>query len=641
MAVSATDKKKLSSEQQAAVQSYTDQYNAAKAKGDTEAMNAAHAAAESVRNQAGYSGGGNGSGNTSVSPAQTAQQMQNYLNQYRADNAGSTYEFGGKQYWSNNYSAQDNLRSQANTIRQQMLQNSQNWHNATTQEEKDYLHEQNVALNNLLNQYAGGVESRYDPTTGKWYTANADLGYGDIESYDRTNAKNLYGVSDADLDRYLTNTERYYTLQQQNPTNGTANTANGGIIQGNAYASGATPGTDIGNGNVGGGTSGSGVLSNAGVVGNGSGSASSSGSSTAGTVGAGSGGTFSRNTDLSGYLNQWQQSAAEQAQNKIDYAVNQGVNELQRAEEDAQAQFQTQRDQIAADEAQGLDNAALYAELRGDRGGIGQAQYNSIQNTAATNRQTVNSEQTKLATDTQRQIADLRAQGEFEKADKLLEISQSYLSQLIGLEQWAAEYDLSAAQFNESVRQWEKNYELSVAQLMGTYNGQPTLSAKNAQATDLATAGKALLSAGILPTEEQAEAMGYTMPQLQLILAQQEAANAAASAGNSGYSAGSGYSGGIYSNTASGGAADSGSIGNSGTAIKDTSSMSAFEDGVSPLVFRDIQQQVTKALTSGDADGAFDVVQNEGAGMNAKQYNEIVKIFHKNGLNSVSFVQEG
>jgi hypothetical protein len=75
----------------------------------------------------------------------------------------------------------------------------------------------------------------------------------------------------------------------------------------------------------------------------------------------------------------------QQSENQINYAVEQGVNDLTRAEEDAQAQFQTQRDQIAANERQDLDNSALYSEMRGDRGGIGQAQYNSIQNTAATN----------------------------------------------------------------------------------------------------------------------------------------------------------------------------------------------------------------------------------------------------------------
>lgn len=518
MAVSTTDKNRLSSDQQSAVQNYTDQYYAAKARGDTQGMQAAHAAAEKVRNQAGYSGGANGGGNTSVRPSQTSQQVQNYLDQYRDTNANRTYEFGGTQYWSNNYNAQDNLRSQANAIRQQMLENSQNWHKAGSKEDKDYLHQQNLALNNLLNQYAGGVESQYDPKTGKWYTENADLGYGDIANYDRANAKRLYGLTDQQIDDYIKNTGRYFTLQQQNPTNyQNAADANNGIIQGNAYARGATPGSGAGNGG-------------AGMAGYGSGSYSYY----PGQVGDGNGGTFSRNSDLSGYLDAWRQAANKQATNQIDYAVNKGVNDLQRAEEDAKVQFQTQRNQVDADEARNLDNAALYAELRGDRGGIGQQQYSSVQNNAAQNRQTVNSAQVKLATDTQRQIADLRAQGEFQKADKLLEISQSYLQQLVSLEQWAAEYDLSAAQFNESVRQWEKEYELSVANLMGTYNGQQTLSARNAQASDLASAGKALLSAGILPSSEQAEAMGYTIPQLQLMLAQNQAGQSAGVSGGGG-----------------------------------------------------------------------------------------------------------
>ena len=524
MAVSATDKNRLSSEQQSAVQNYTDQYYAAKARGDTAGMQAAHAAAESVRNQAGYSGGANGSGNTSVRPSQTASQVKDYLDDYRDTNASRTYNYGGTQYWNNNYNAEDNLRSQANAIRQQMLENSQNWHKASSKEDKDYLHQQNLALNELLNQYAGGVESRYDPKTGKWYTENANLGYGDIANYDRANAKRLYGLTDQQIDDYVKNTDRYYTLQKQNPTNyQNADNANNGIIQGNVYAQGATRGNGAGNGGVGGGDV----------------SYGGSYSYSPGQVGDANGGSFSRNSDLQSYLDQWRQAANDQAINQIDYAVNKGVNDLQRAEEDAKGQFQTQRNQVDADEARNLDNASLYAELRGDRGGIGQQQYSSVQNNAAQNRQTVNSAQVKLATDTQRQIADLRAQGEFQKADKLLEISQSYLQQLVSIEQWAAEYDLSAAQFNESIRQWEKEYELSVANLMGTYNGQQTLSARNAQASDLASAGKALLSAGILPSAEQAEAMGYTIPQLQLMLSQQQAGETTGSSGGGSYSGGS------------------------------------------------------------------------------------------------------
>lgn len=590
MAVSATDKNKLNSAQQSAVQSYTDQYYAAKARGDTAGMQAAHAAAENVRNQAGYTGGVNGSGNTSVRPSQTSSQVKDYLDDYRNENASQTYNFGGKQYWNNNYDAQDNLRSQANVIRQQMQENSQNWHKADSKEEKDYLHQQNLELNNLLNQYAGGVESQYDPKTGKWYTENANLGYGDIANYDRENAKRIYGLTDAQIDEYVKNTDRYYTLQHQNPAYQNAPDANNGVIRGNAYAQGATPGNGAGNGGVG-------------MAGYGSGSYSYS----PGQVGDGKGGTFSRNSDLSGYLDAWRQAANEQAQKRIDYAVNKGVNDLQRAEEDAKKQFQTQRNQVDADEARNLDNAALYAELRGDRGGIGQQQYSSVQNNAAQNRQTVNSAQVKLATDTQRQIADLRAQGEFQKADKLLEISQSYLQQLVSLEQWAAEYDLSAAQFNESVRQWEKEYDLSVANLMGTYNGQQTLSARNAQASDLASAGKALLSAGILPSAEQAEAMGYTIPQLQLMLSQQQAGQSAGASGGGSYSGGS-----------------------SGSSRVD----SGFGKGIGQLAIQNTEKLMTQYLNRADLAGAIRIF-NEIASrpsVSESEYNELVKVFERNGF---------
>ena len=77
-----------------------------------------------------------------------------------------------------------------------------------------------------------------------------------------------------------------------------------------------------------------------------------------------------------------------------------------------------------------------------------------------------------MATDTDRQITDLRTQGEFTKANQVLEISQAYLQQLVSLEQWAAEYNLSAAKFQETVRQWENEFALSVGQVTGSYQGR-------------------------------------------------------------------------------------------------------------------------------------------------------------------------
>lgn len=215
-------------------------------------------------------------------------------------------------------------------------------------------------------------------------------------------------------------------------------------------------------------------------------------------------------------LNQWKESSGKQQETRIDNATQKSVTELERALEDAQTQFQTQRDQIAKDERKGMDNSALYAEARGDRGGIGQEQYNLIQSSAAQSRLAVSQAQTKLSTDTARQIADLRAQGEFEKADALLTLTQTYLSQLMSLQQWQTNYAMDYAQFQEALRQWQVEYEMNMSQLTGKLpNGDKTLAAQQATTEQLATIGKALLSGGVLPNDAQLAAMGMTKAQAQ------------------------------------------------------------------------------------------------------------------------------
>ena len=269
-------------------------------------------------------------------------------------------------------------------------------------------------------------------------------------------------------------------------------------------------------------------------------------------VNPGSGTTGGYGGAMQNYLDQWYQSAQQQQQNTVDFGTNQAILELLRAQQDAEAQYQEQRNQIAIDEAKAKDNQALYAEQRGDKGGIGAAQYDAIMNTAAQNRLQVNSAQTKLATDTSRQIADLRAQGEYEKADALLTLSQQYLSQLMSLEQWAAEYNLSVAQFNASLKQWQAEFDLKVADLLGSYNGQQTLSTKQFafnqqqyqdslkadQEKKLASAGEILLAAGIMPSASQLAAMGMTETDAQSYITAQKVA--AATKGKSGKGNGGG-----------------------------------------------------------------------------------------------------
>ncbi len=205
-----------------------------------------------------------------------------------------------------------------------------------------------------------------------------------------------------------------------------------------------------------------------------------------------------------------------------DYAVAQGVKALNRNLQDSRGKFQTQRNQVEADEAKALDNQVLYEEARGDRGGIGKTQYGGIRNTAATNRQVVNSAEVKLQTDTARQIADLRAQGEFEKADKVLEISNRYLTELQNLEKWAKEKNVGVQEFNAKLRQWENEYllkvgeyltdtELQAAKLFGVApNGAETTDYRNAVNNRYAEGARAMMNAGIVPSASQLEALGWT-----------------------------------------------------------------------------------------------------------------------------------
>lgn len=182
-----------------------------------------------------------------------------------------------------------------------------------------------------------------------------------------------------------------------------------------------------------------------------------------------------QNSELSRYLDRWLSTAQQQQTGALDFGTNQAITDLTRAQDDAAGAYQTQRNQIAADEAKAKDNQALYAETRGDKGGIGAAQYDAIANTAAQNRMAVNSAQTKLATDTARQIADLRAKGEYEKADALLQLTQQQLSQLMNLEQLALNYNLSVDQFNAQLEQFLVNTGLQVDQ----FNAQQGWNEKN------------------------------------------------------------------------------------------------------------------------------------------------------------------
>lgn len=185
-----------------------------------------------------------------------------------------------------------------------------------------------------------------------------------------------------------------------------------------------------------------------------------------------------------------------QAENRINYTTEQAVREQNRIYEDALPEFQKQRNQVDIDEAKAKSNSALYAEARGDRGGIGQSQYNEIQAAAMQNRQAINTAQQKLATDIARKVADLRAQGEYQLSDAYLELGNQYLSQLMNLKAQGAEFALNIEQLNRELENQDRQFKLQAASITGEYNGQPTYAAQKYEQERAAGWVEALVKAG-------------------------------------------------------------------------------------------------------------------------------------------------
>lgn len=378
----------------------------------------------------------------------------------------------------------------AKTLEQQIAENSKNWHTSDDAGKKQ-LEQANKDLHKQLDTQTGST-STFNPTSGTWATTPPPAEKSTTPKY--TNGSSS-GGSSAGVQTFTPEQQQIKDKMNANSIAWhAANAEQQKLLAAENKALAAQLGGDI-------------------AFDPGSGK----------WAGAAQQETAPSTDDMKKLLDAWNKNATNQSNQKIDYAVNQAVTDLERATADAQPMFREQQEQTARDEAQGLNNSALYAELRGDKGGIGKEQYNSVQNTAAQNRQSVSSAQVKLASDTQRQIADLRAKGEFEKADAVLAIAQSSLTQLMELERWAADYNLSAQQFQESIRQWDKEFQQNVdrynTQQTGYLpNGNKTLSAQGADAELLKTQGFSLLESGFLPAENQLAAMGWTKAQAQQAL---------------------------------------------------------------------------------------------------------------------------
>lgn len=190
------------------------------------------------------------------------------------------------------------------------------------------------------------------------------------------------------------------------------------------------------------------------------------------------------------YDNMWQQT-----QLGIDRQTQQSVDEAVRGYEDSVPTYADAYRQATIDQYNGADNAALNARMSGQYGGMATANVNAIQSQYQQQRAKIAQEQQQLAEQTVRQVADLRAQGEFQKADQLLQQSQQRFQQL----------------YEDAVRVDENTY--SNWQYQNTMDREDAEIARQEAQTEKEyqqSLGLTLLKMGVMPDETILEALGIS-----------------------------------------------------------------------------------------------------------------------------------
>lgn len=280
-------------------------------------------------------------------------------------------------------------------------------------------------------------------------------------------------------------------------------------------------------------------------------------------------------SDLSALINQQFDAADEATKISVNKATQDAADQLNRALQDAQPTFEAAIANQLLETKQAQDAKALRNQINGDRGGIGSAQVDSIVTAGAKNREAIASQQRQLATDTMRQLADLRAAGKYQEAENLLQNAQQRF----------------AALYNEQVRL------------------QQIYAEKQKQ---LAQLGSSYMNAGIMPTSDMLAAMGIDKSAAQLYLG-------AIAAQNEGNGGGGGSSGG-------GSRSGSGTTyGNYGAKINSYDDLSDTAKGVQNM-FRVVDVQMN---TNGNAEIILNALKN-----GAITANEAVFIGNSVGLNN-------
>ena len=390
-------------------------------------------------------------------------------------------------------------------LQEQKDKNSAAWHNATTQEEKDRLHQENIKLQNQIDSMTGGSSS-FNSSTGKWTTSTQGSGSSGSSS-SRPSSGGSSGASSTGTGSASTASQKnnawvsgvddrgdtdYSVLLQQAMQQGASAQVVQNLLNQRTQKAQQNGYTQYMYDDV-------------------YGAAMDYIRNAEAEV------PYSPNymgavTDNSDYLNQMYEAQKRAALAQINNAYQQNVNAINRAGEGVDTRYQNARNQAAGESELAARNFNEYAAASGlNSGAGGQAELarnvalqNSLGNIDVAEAQTYADLELQLAnaeTEYNNAIAEAEANGD------------------------AA---LAAALYQEKVRVQEATLQAMMQQYQDNLNAnqlkhqwqQDAESAQLANRQQLAQYGTAWLENGVMPSQEMLDAMGITAQDAQAFLNQ-------------------------------------------------------------------------------------------------------------------------
>ena len=380
-------------------------------------------------------------------------------------------------------------------MKDKMDANSQAWHNATSQAEKDRLHAENQQL---AGQLGGNVS--FNPSTGKWTTTSGSSS-GSSKGSSTSGVNTWTDDQQAMKDKMDANSQAWHnaTSQAEKDRLHAENQQLAGQLGGNVSFNPGS-GTWSGSANPGSGTW--------------SGSASNEQQEQSSLV-----------NDYSNYLEEMYAANRKAALAAINNAYQQNVNAIERAGEGVDTRYQNARNQAAGSAELAARNFAEYAAAYGlGSGTSGQAEL-ARNITLQNNLNDLTAEEAGIYADLELQksnaeveynnaIAEAEANNDSQLAAALYQEKIRVQNALIEEQARLFEQNLAERQFQFQQQQadvsnnrWQQQFDYQ--------KQQDQLAAEQQNKQYLAAWGEAMLENGFMPTEEMLAAMGLSSYQAQ------------------------------------------------------------------------------------------------------------------------------